>query len=632
MRIARVTVENFRCLKNFSTSLDDVTVLVGANGTGKSTLLRALRWFFEGGGLAPVDHAGHQVDYPVSVGVTFSGFNDADREVLGPYLHGDKATFWRTYSVPDGDKFTVLGRAYPPFAEARKHEKAMPKREAYQQLCGRQPNLGLPKATTAAAVDDAMAAWESEHPDQLEDVQLSATHLFGVTDGSHLNGRFDFVLVPAVSDPEVETRDARGTLLRQLLDRALGEQSQMRARLDALERQVSGDMYQIMVAEGGQALEDLASGITEELGHLVSGGQVLLEARPPTFRVPQLSVDVRVADGDLCTDVGHQGQGFQRALLIAVVQCLAALHPTPPQADAGGLTPKPPALFLAVEEPELYQHPLQARHFAATLAALGERSESTVQVAYATHSEHFVDPTHYRRLRRFQRIPGTNWPQTQVTEATVERVAARLQGAYDAEQVALRVRMTLRRQVAEAVFAKAVIVVEGTSDAGLLHGIADRCGGFDALGVAVVAGSGKRQLLIPWAILTELQIPVYVVFDADGGLARRRMAQGWPRAKAEHAEAKEQCENKVVLAALRAPIELAPVTQVTSTYAVFADTLETECAAWEGFDTAVEAAKDELGDWREKSDDAYRQAATTLESDPPVVLWKIVERMRALVA
>jgi predicted ATP-dependent endonuclease of OLD family len=100
MRIARVTVENFRCLKNFSTSLDDVTVLVGANGTGKSTLLRALRWFFEGGGLAPVDHAGHQVDHPVSVGVTFSGFNDADREVLGSYLHGDKATFWRTYSVP----------------------------------------------------------------------------------------------------------------------------------------------------------------------------------------------------------------------------------------------------------------------------------------------------------------------------------------------------------------------------------------------------------------------------------------------------------------------------------------------------------------------------------------------------
>ena len=437
---------------------------------------------------------------------------------------------------------------------------------------------------------------------------------------------------PAVSDPEAETRDARGTLLRQLLDRALGEQSQMRARLDALERQVSTDVHQIMVAEGGEALRKLASGVTEELERLVPGGQVLLDTHPPTFQVPQLSVDVRVADGGLCTDVGHQGHGFQRALLIAFVQRLATLHPTRSEGDgdADGPSPEPPALFLAVEEPELYQHPLQSRNFAATLAALGQSSSPTVQIAYATHSEHFVDPAHYRRLRRFHRRPGTDWPQTQVTEATVERVAARLQGAYEPEQVPVRVRMTLRRQVAEAVFAKAVLVVEGASGAGLLHGIGDRSGGFDALGVAIVAGSGKRQLLIPWAILTELGVPVYVVFDADGGLAQRRMAQGWPHAKAEQTQLKEQRENEVVLAALGASVELAPVTQVVDSYAVFADTLESECTTWEGFDAAVKIAREELGDWREKSDDAYRQAASTLEGEPPAVLTEIIERIRAL--
>ncbi|MGH3921912.1 MAG: TOPRIM nucleotidyl transferase/hydrolase domain-containing protein, partial [Pseudonocardiaceae bacterium] len=201
---------------------------------------------------------------------------------------------------------------------------------------------------------------------------------------------------------------------------------------------------------------------------------------------------------------------------------------------------------------------------------------------------------------------------------------------YEPEQVSVRVRMTLRRQVAEAVFAKAVLVVEGASDAGLLHGIADRSGGFDALGVAIVAGSGKRQLLIPWAILAELGVPVYVVFDADGGLAERQMAQGCSQAKAEQAQLKEQRENEVVLAALGGAVELTPATQVADSYAVFADTLESECAAWGGFDAAVEIAKAELGDWREKSDDAYRQAAATLESDPPAVLTKVVERLRAL--
>src|SRR5438270_3884084 len=51
--------------------------------------------------------------------------------------------------------------------------------------------------------------------------------------------------------------------------------------LDALEQQVSTDVHQIMVAEGGEAVRRLAVGVTEELERLVPGGQVLLEVRPP---------------------------------------------------------------------------------------------------------------------------------------------------------------------------------------------------------------------------------------------------------------------------------------------------------------------------------------------------------------
>jgi hypothetical protein len=121
----------------------------------------------------------------------------------------------------------------------------------------------------------------------------------------------------------------------------------------------------------------------------------------------------------------------------------------------------------------------------------------------------------------------------------------------------------------------------------------------------------------------------YVVFDADGKLAQRRVAQGRSQIEADQAQAKEQRENQVVLAALGAT-KFVQGTRVTDSYAVFADTLEAECAVWEGFAGAVETAKEELGDWREKSEDAYRQAAATLETDPPVVLADIVERIRAL--
>jgi len=643
MRIVCVHIAHFRCLKELEMSLGDVTVLVGANGTGKSSLLHALRWFFEGGRLEEEDHAGHQTNHPVTVGVTFSDFDEDDREALGSYVLRDEATFWRTWSAVDGEKLTGKGRAFPLFDAVRRHEKATPKREAYKLLCEEHAELALPKANSAAAVDANLVGFEGDHLELLEDSQINATHLFGFTGGARLNGRFDFVLVPAIADPEAETRDARGTLLRQLLDRALGEQSEMRAKLVTLGEQLSKDVQAIVDAEGGPALVDLADGVTNELERLVPGGRVLLEAQPTPIRVPELSVDIRVADGELETAVGHQGHGFQRALLIAVVQRLAALRPSTPAVDDAATVeddtsdeskphvPSLPTLFLALEEPELYQHPLQARHFAATLATLAEESEGSMQIAYATHSEHFVDPSHYQRLRRFQRRVGCRWPEAEIAQATVDRVARRLAGVCDADEVEVRVRLTLRRQVAEAVFAKAVLILEGKSDAGFMHGLADRHGGFDAMGVAVVAGNSKRQLLVPWAILAELGVPSYVVFDGDAGIAARMLGVGKSEQKAKAAEAHERQETEIVLSTLGGTAELLPSTTVTPAYAMFADTLETEAASWDGFTAAAEAASDELGDWRGKSEDVYRQVAAQLGAEPPKPFRDIIANVRKLV-
>jgi hypothetical protein len=102
---------------------------------------------------------------------------------------------------------------------------------------------------SAAAADEALSQWESEHPDDLTEARTDATHLFGFTGQARLARRFDFVLVPAVADPDMQTRDSRGTLLRQLLDRALGEQSEMRVKVAELEERVSEDLRQIMVDE-----------------------------------------------------------------------------------------------------------------------------------------------------------------------------------------------------------------------------------------------------------------------------------------------------------------------------------------------------------------------------------------------
>lgn len=630
MRLVRAHIVNFRCLRDLSVSFDDVTVLVGTNSTGKSTVLHALDWFFRGGGLELEDIHGHQEDERVTVGLTFADFDYADREALGSYVLGDEATFWRSWSLADGEKLTGKGRAYPAFATVREKDRAMEKRATYNALRDAQPELGLPYVTSAGAVDAALAAWEAEHPDQLEDGRTDATHLFGVTGQARLARRMDFVLIPAVADPDAETRDARGTLLRQLLDRALGEQSQMRERLDALESRVSQEIGAIMRDEGGPALDGLSGAVTAQLSQLVPGGEVLLTARAPNLRMPSLSVDVRVADEGLDTTVGRQGHGFQRALLIAVVQEIAALSsssPAPDGDDQSDDAPTPAALVLGIEEPELYQHPLQARHFAATLSELGAQAGAPVQVAYATHSEHFVDPAHYERLRRFRRRSGASLPESQIKEATVEAVVRRLQDVVVPEQIPLRVRMTLRRQLAEAVFAKSVVLLEGESDVGLLQGLADRSEGLDALGVAPVPCHGKGHLLIPWAILTELGIPTYAVFDGDAGLGPRMRAAGKHEADVQASELASKRANALILRTLGLPEEEQPETYVGQRHAVFADRLETELGAWDGFDECVRRYKVEQGDFRDKPDDAYRYAAASVPSEPPTVLRELFERV-----
>jgi putative ATP-dependent endonuclease of the OLD family len=638
MRLARVHILNFRCLTDLELEFDDVTVLVGANSTGKSTALDALRWLFEGGALDLEDLAGCDPDATASVGATFVEFNDEDREALGSYVVGEEATFWRTWSAAEGEKLTGRGRAFPLFEDVRREERAMPMRQAYAAIRSNHPELGLPTAASQAAVEDAMRTWEEAHPESLEESRVSATHLFGFTGGSRLNGRFDFVLIPAISDPDLETRDARGTLLRQLLDRAMGDQTSLKERLSELEKDVADRMHEIVVAEGGEALDSLSESVTGELERLVPGGQVALEANEPLFRMPPFTVDMRVIEGGLDLAVGRQGHGFQRALLIAVVQQLASLRPDVASVDGEGesgeevegssLPVEAPALFLALEEPELYQHPAQARHFASTLASLTEGSG--IQVSYATHSEHFVDPARFERLRRFRRKAGAAWPTGEVTQATVAGVAARLEGVVESAEVALRIRMTLRRKLAEAVFARAAIIVEGHSDAGFLHGLADRSGGFDAEGIAVVSGMGKSQILVPWAILTELGIPTYVVFDGDAGRADRMRADGKDEAAIAAAVERTQSENRQILSALGAEAVGAPETSVAQTHAVFHDVLETEVAEWKGYAEELERSQYELGDWRGKSEDGYRLAAAGVQGGPPQVFLSILENVSGL--
>lgn len=288
MRIVKVSIKNFRCLQDLELKVDGLTVLIGANSTGKPSTLKALGWFFEGDNLDPEDICGHKADAQVSVGVVFQDLTPADRQALGSYAAGDTATLWRTWSVREGEKLTGHALAYPPFEQIRSYDGAMDRRKAYTQLKNIRPDLGLPSASSRGAVDQAMETWESEAPGELETATSSATHLFGFSGQPKLAGRFDYVFVPAVSDAEEESRHARGTLMQQVLSRSLTNQERVDERLKAIHEDAAERVSVVMEEEHGNELNNLSRRLTDALQTYVPSGTANFKPQPPDLKTSSM--------------------------------------------------------------------------------------------------------------------------------------------------------------------------------------------------------------------------------------------------------------------------------------------------------------------------------------------------------
>jgi predicted ATP-dependent endonuclease of OLD family len=249
-------------------------------------------------------------------------------------------------------------------------------------------------------------------------------------------------------------------------------------------------------------------------------------------------------------------------------------------------------------------------------------------VAYATHSEHFVDATNFETLRRFSKtFNAAGHPTARVTAAKLDGVAERPEGVIPRTEIAVRIRINMRQHLEEAVFSRAAVVVEGPTDAAFLAGLADRRDGLDAAGIALVPAGGKNHLLLPWAILEELGVPIYLVFDRDADIRNRVLRDGKGDEEASAAAAKAAVDYRRILAALRARADPSPESLVTDRFTMFSDELEAEFQGWTGFTEALETARTSLGEFRGKSDDAYREAA---EQDPPVIFSELLDAILRL--
>ena len=514
MRIQHVTIRNFRCLRNVEIDFSEVTTFLGPNGAGKSTILHALNWFFNGTRqdvLSADDVFHREPEQIVEVSVRFSDLTTNDRGALGKYASpvAETVTIRKTWS--DGSE-KILGRSlvFAPFEHIRAGGSATERKARYQELRSADQSLGLPAWTNDANGMQTLADWEAAHLDRLDEAEVEASsHFFGFVGQAQMSGLFDFIFVSADLRASEEATDARSTVIGRILAQAV-DRTAADAEVEELLGRVASEQSEIHRKHYGEQLTTLSGRLTDEVAAFASGRTVRVsaESAPPSPSKTQFLLDI--VDNDLNTRVDRQGHGFQRALLIAALKVLAESS----QDNAG-----PGVVCLAIEEPELYQHPLQARLFAAVLRSLSEDRERGVQVAYATHSPYFIEAKNFHQIRRVTRVSVAGRDTTRVLGSSVERVVQRLDGFLDAPKIRRQLDGVCMGGLAEGFFAEVVLLVEGTTDRAVLTGVAARDSTPLLLdGVFVGEAGGKTSLLLPYVILEELGIPAYMVADNDSHL------------------------------------------------------------------------------------------------------------------
>lgn len=624
MKIQSAGIRNFRSLKDVEIVFDSVTTLIGPNGAGKSTVLRALDWFFnagKGGELTERDCSFGAVEEDIEVRVTFTDLTDRDREELGKYAPKAANTFtaWKRRLATGPETLSANAKGLPDFVPIKSASGATDKKNLYKALRESKPELELPAANTGAAVDQAMATWEADHTDQLVDApEALQTNFFGFNSSGKMSGLFDFVLVTGDLRANEEAQDAKASTIGRILERSLD-----RASADEEINKIVEDSRAAQQKIYAEKFSGQLEAIKEKLNGVVSSyspsRSVHIVPTDVEFKAPRTTFDVSVLDGATETAVDGQGHGFQRTLLISALQVLAEST----AADTEGV------ICLAIEEPELFQHPTQAQAFARVLRALADDPEKRMQVAYATHSPYFLEARHFDQIRRLARS-SDDQPVVTAHSATVDDLKTRLAGVTPPEVVERQLDALTAGQVSAALFASRALVVEGTTEAAVFYGVGDRFAPakLESEGIAVVAANGKGSVPLTHAVLSALGIPAYAVFDSDAGFETRAKANGKPQDKIDNERAGHVAANRKVLKYFGRPDEDFPAQEVGDAVAIIADNLEALLdAEWPEWVAACSAAEESAGIDLGKNQFAYRAATARATGEVPQVIAEILKRV-----
>jgi len=548
MRLLAIHIQHFRSIENESLGFDDLTALVGANGAGKSAFLRALNYFYEGpGNITREDFYNRDTTRPIQITVSYGALGDGEREAFNGYVHDDvlKVVLRVTWLTPDeggegraaASYHGSIGR-HKSFEEVRAAAGAADRVAALKNLAESKPELYdfTPESAWTRA-GPQMADWEAAHPEQCT-LELDDGSCFKApnTETGPLAPYTQLIFVPAVRDASDEAAESRTSTIGRLVALVVGDIS-VSKDVQQVSQEFKQAYVEVVRKEESQRLPTLQRQLTEALRGYVPHASVKLTWQGADVRLTPPRTVVWLEEDRFEGEIEGKGHGLQRLFIVSVLQVAALTRAAFKQeggmgavaqepAEDSDMEPGPPLRYvLAIEEPELYQHPMQARRFAGVLSALTspDDGDAKTQVVYSTHSPLFVGVDRFDGIRLARKVEvRPDLPLvTRVRSTTLNEVMTVINQAFGRVRYSLdRFRSTLEcilsASVSEGFFARTVVLVEGPEDGAVVEA-ALRAADVDleGEGIAVVPVEGKANLDRPYAIFTALGISCYVVFDGD---------------------------------------------------------------------------------------------------------------------
>lgn len=424
MKIKKITLHNFRSVKEQTFKLKDYSLLIGANNSGKTNIIDALRIFYEKGKYDKEDIPKFEtVDQEIWIEIEFHLTNDEFVNLKDEYKQKNNTLKVRKYlksSVPDRER-------------------------------NRQSNIYGYK-----------------------EGNLSDNLFYGAKNISEAK-LGDVVYIPEVAKVDEYTKLSGPSAFRDSLNFVVKKVKRNSPSFEALSKSFINfnDKFKIERSKDGTSIQNFIDDVNREIKDWgISFDLEINQIKPEEVikhLVSHYLEDKNLKDKRL--DVSSFGQGLQRHLIYTLIRLSTKYKDIPIKKEKKEFTPE--FTLILFEEPEAFLHPAQQEILNLSLKELS--SENNQQCLISTHSPLFVSkhiedvPSILKLIKDkaetiIHQVDENSLQEILKENKELKQILGREITDRDLEEESIRYSLWLDSERCSAFFADTVLICEGATE------------------------------------------------------------------------------------------------------------------------------------------------------------------------